>query len=76
MWKRLSEATAKMPITHIVKCPKCGKLMLTKHSQKTKTCPYCNNKVSLLRAQKIATANSAFEASEMLRKLKNKQGFS
>jgi uncharacterized Zn finger protein (UPF0148 family) len=61
--------------TLIVKCPKCGGLMLTAKGQKTKTCPYCGTQVNLLKAQKVASAANAFEASEMLRKLKSEQGF-
>ena len=50
--------------------------MLTGKGQKTKICPYCGEHVNLLRAQKVAAAANAFEASEMLRKLKSEQGFS
>ena len=37
--------------------------MATK-GQKTKLCPYCGARVDLLRAQKVASASNAFEASE------------
>ncbi len=50
--------------------------MLTAKGQKTKICPYCGTKVTLIGAQKVAAANNAFEASEMLRKLKSEEGFS
>jgi predicted RNA-binding Zn-ribbon protein involved in translation (DUF1610 family) len=73
--KSLSEANRKMGTTHIVKCTQCTGLMLTAKGQKTKTCPYCGAHVNLIRAQKVASANNAFEASEMLRKLKSEQGF-
>jgi hypothetical protein len=49
--------------------------MLTVKGQKTKICPYCGSHVNLLRAQKLASASNALEASEMLRKLKSEQGF-
>jgi hypothetical protein len=49
--------------------------MLTTKGQKTKTCPYCGAHMDLLRAQKVASAKNAFEASSMLRKLKSEQGF-
>ena len=49
--------------------------MLTSKGQKTKICPYCGAHVDLLRALKVASASNAFEASEILRKLKNEQGF-
>jgi hypothetical protein len=50
--------------------------MLAAKTQKTKTCPYCGQKVNMLTAQKVASAPTAFEASEMLKILKNKKGFS
>ena len=50
--------------------------MLTTKGQKTKICPYCGTHVDLLRAQTVASAANAFEASEILRKLKREQGFS
>jgi len=64
-----------MAPTLIMKCTKCGGYMLSTKTQKTKLCPYCNTKVNLQRAQQIAGANSASEASEMLRKLKSERGF-
>jgi acetyl-CoA carboxylase beta subunit len=76
MWKRLSEATLKMTATFIVKCTKCGGYMISAQTQKTKICPYCGAHVNLQHVQRVAAANTAFEASEMLRKLKSEQGFS
>ena len=62
-----------MGATLIVKCTKCGGLTLSAKTQKTKICPYCGTTINLMRAQKVAAANSALEASEMLRKLKGHQ---
>jgi predicted nucleic acid-binding Zn-ribbon protein len=62
-----------MGATLIIKCTKCGGLTLTAKDQKTKVCPYCGTNINLMRAQKVAAANSALEASEMLRKLKSQQ---
>ena len=62
-----------MGATLIVKCTKCGGLILTAKAQKTKICPYCGTKINLVRAQKVAAANTALEASEILRKLKTEQ---
>jgi DNA-directed RNA polymerase subunit RPC12/RpoP len=62
-----------MGATLIVKCTKCGGLTLSTKTQKTKICPYCGSTINLMRAQKVAAANSALEASEMLRKLKSHQ---
>jgi hypothetical protein len=47
--------------------------MLAGSMQKTKTCPYCGKSVNLQRAQRLAKASSALEASEMLKQLKAKQ---
>ena len=64
-----------MTTTVIVKCPKCGGYMLSVQKQKTKICPYCGAHVNLQRAQKVASADNPFEASEMLRRLKAERGF-
>jgi DNA-directed RNA polymerase subunit RPC12/RpoP len=64
-----------MGTTLIIKCTKCASLILTAKEQKTKTCPYCGTRINLQRAQRIAAASNAFEASEILRKLKNEKGF-
>lgn len=54
----------------IVVCSRCGGLLLAKDEQKTRTCPYCGSKVVLNKAKKVASAKNAYEASEILRKLK------
>jgi DNA-directed RNA polymerase subunit RPC12/RpoP len=64
-----------MGATVIVKCTKCGGYMLSAQTQKTKNCPYCGAHVNLQKAQRVASAANAFEASEILRKLKNEKGF-
>jgi hypothetical protein len=46
------------------------------NDQKTRTCPYCGSRIDLRRAKKIASAKNAFEASEILRDLKSRKGFS
>jgi hypothetical protein len=66
---------SKMAPTKIVKCTKCGGLMLAATSQKTKNCPYCGAHVNLEKAQKVAAAKNAMDASEILRRLKAEQGF-
>jgi phage FluMu protein Com len=62
-----------MGATLIIKCTQCGGLMLSAKGQKTKICPYCGAHVNLLKAQKVAAASTALEASEILRKLKSEQ---
>jgi len=49
--------------------------MLSAQTQKSKICPYCGAHVNLQKAQRVASAANAFEASEVLRKLKSEQGF-
>jgi DNA-directed RNA polymerase subunit RPC12/RpoP len=62
-----------MGATLIIKCIKCGGLMLSAKAQKTKICPYCGTNINLIKAKKVAAAKTALEASEMLRKIKNEQ---
>jgi len=62
--------------TLIIVCNRCGGLFLAADDQKTKTCPYCGTRVDVRRAKKVAAAKSAFEASEMLRDIKSRKGFS
>jgi DNA-directed RNA polymerase subunit RPC12/RpoP len=59
-----------MPPTAIVECNKCSGLFLAAKNQRTRTCPYCGNKVNLQKAKKLTTTGNAIEASAMLRKLK------
>jgi DNA-directed RNA polymerase subunit RPC12/RpoP len=62
--------------TLIIVCSRCGGLFLAADNQKTRTCPYCGTHVDVRRAKKIASAKNAFEASQMLRNLKSRKGFS
>jgi DNA-directed RNA polymerase subunit RPC12/RpoP len=55
----------------IAVCPRCGRFIIAKAEQKTKTCPYCGFKVHIYEARKVASAENAYEASEILRKLKS-----
>jgi DNA-directed RNA polymerase subunit RPC12/RpoP len=55
----------------IIVCSKCGGFLLAKAEQKTRTCPYCGSKVLVDKAKKVASAQNAYEASEILRKLKS-----
>jgi len=62
--------------TLIIVCNRCGGLFMAADGQKTKTCPYCGTRVDVRRAKKVAAAKSAFEASEILRDIKSRKGFS
>jgi len=55
----------------IVVCGKCGGFLLARAEQRTRTCPYCGFKVLVNKAKKVASAQNAYEASEILRKLKS-----
>jgi ribosomal protein S27AE len=56
--------------TSVVVCSRCGGLLLAKIEQKTRTCPYCGSTVILIRAKKLASANTTLEASTLLQRLK------
>jgi DNA-directed RNA polymerase subunit RPC12/RpoP len=62
--------------TLIIVCYRCGGLFLCADGQKTRTCPYCGKRVDVRKAKKVASTKNAFEASEMLRTIKQKKGFS
>ncbi len=61
-----------MTETLVIMCNECGGLMLAKTEQKTRACPYCGSKVHVEKARILGTAENAFEASELLRRLKKK----
>jgi len=61
--------------TLIIECTRCGGLFLAADGQKTRTCPYCGKRVDVRKAKKVASAKTAFEASELLRQIKSKKGF-
>jgi hypothetical protein len=61
----------KMGVTLIIKCTKCGGLTLAAKVQKTKICPYCGTQINLEKAPRMAAADTALEASEILRKIKS-----
>jgi DNA-directed RNA polymerase subunit RPC12/RpoP len=60
-----------MTSTLVVVCSRCGGLLLAKADQKTRTCPYCGAKVDMEKAKTVASAANAYEASGILRRLKN-----
>jgi acetyl-CoA carboxylase beta subunit len=73
LWKRLSLEGYQMPPTAIIECPKCNGLLLSALDQKTKLCPYCGTRIETHKTKRIAYANDAFQASEILRQLKTKR---
>jgi predicted RNA-binding Zn-ribbon protein involved in translation (DUF1610 family) len=59
--------------TLVIQCTSCAGLLLAKADQRTRTCPYCGAQVLLSRARMVASAENAFAASEILRKLKSQR---
>ena len=59
--------------THVVACNHCEGLFLVTEGQKTRICPYCGSRVDAFKSKRLATAEDAFTASEMLRELKTKR---
>jgi DNA-directed RNA polymerase subunit RPC12/RpoP len=70
VWKSLSLETLAMTTTFIIECNHCSGLLLAAINQKTRTCPYCGTKVDLHKTKRLAKAENAFGASEILRKIK------
>ncbi len=64
-----------MGATVIVVCNRCGNLLMASVDQKTRTCSYCGTRVNVQRAKRIAAAENAFKASEILREIKRRKGF-
>jgi DNA-directed RNA polymerase subunit RPC12/RpoP len=62
-----------MTVTGIFECYKCGGLLLGTAKQETRRCPYCDTRVNLFKCKQIATAENAFQASKILRKLKTEK---
>lgn len=62
-----------MPSYAVVACGRCGGYTLANMDKKSRTCPYCGSKILLEKAQKVAVAKTAMEASNMLRKIKEKK---
>jgi len=54
----------------ILECDRCGGFLLAKAEQRSRTCPYCGFKIVLHKAKKVASAINAYEASNILQKLK------
>lgn len=59
-----------MVSTLVIVCSRCGGFLLAKAGQKTRACPYCGYEINMARAKRVASAENAYEASEILKKLK------
>ncbi|MEM2912615.1 MAG: DUF1922 domain-containing protein [Candidatus Bathyarchaeia archaeon] len=56
----------------VIVCYNCGRLLLARACQKTKICPYCETKIHINKAKKVASGKTAREASVIVRSLKAK----
>ena len=56
----------------VIMCYGCGKLVLVKAKQRTRVCPYCQKRILVEKARKIANVSSSREASEIIQMLKKK----
>jgi len=63
-----------MALTLVIVCSRCGNLLLAKSEQKTRACPHCGFTIVVEKAKKLASANTANEASLILRKMKSDAG--
>jgi len=57
----------------VIICYRCGQYLLAKDSQKTKQCPYCDARLVLVQTKKVRRAETAQQASHLLRSLKEKR---
>jgi len=64
-----------MGTTLIIVCSCCSGLLMAAADQKTRTCPYCGSHVNVQKALHVASAENAFQASEILKEIKRKKGF-
>ena len=51
----------------VIVCYRCRQLLLAKNTQKTRRCPYCEARLVLDKAKKVARAETAREASDLIR---------
>ena len=61
-----------MTLYIIVVCGVCGRPSVGSMSQKSRRCPYCGNRINLMRARIVAKAASAEDARVILAKEKER----
>ena len=66
------EHEVEMILYIIVVCGECGRPSVGSMSQKTRRCPYCGNRINLVRARILAKAASAEDARVILAKEKER----
>ena len=57
----------------VVVCYNCGRFLLAKAAQETKTCSYCGGRLKLVKTKKLVQVRTAQEASNYIRALKSKR---
>jgi len=58
----------------VVRCPRCGELMLANTDNQTRTCPGCNNRAELRSLRVYGRAETPAEATALMKALKAKEG--
>ncbi len=58
----------------VVRCPRCGELMLANTTNKTRSCPNCNNRAELKSLRVYGRAETPAEATQLMKTLKAKEG--
>jgi len=66
------EYEVEMTLFIIVVCGVCGRPSVGSMSQKSRRCPYCGNRINLMRARIVAKAASAEDARVILAKEKER----
>lgn len=56
----------------VVRCPRCGELLLANTANQTRTCPNCNHRVELRTLRVYGRAETPAEATELMKRLKAK----
>ena len=56
----------------VVRCPRCGGLMLAKTVQRTRSCPHCGHRAELRRLRVLGRTGSPREAVALIQALKEK----
>ena len=58
----------------VVRCPRCGELMLANTANQTRSCPNCNNRAELKTLRIYGKAETPTEATQLMKSLKAKEG--
>ena len=62
-----------MTLYVVVKCPRCGGLMLANTVHRTRSCPRCNHRSKLAGLRVLGRANSTRDAVALIQALKKKE---